>query len=67
MNGSESLLLIIIGLIGIASKKYIAEDSVTISRHYFLTALIRYITIYGWIAFSAGNITFFIWLFKTYF
>ncbi len=73
MNGVESLLLIIIGFLSMASAFHIfkvhsdnygkIDKSISNSDHHFG----QLVGGYGFIAFIAGNIMFFIWLFKTFF
>lgn len=64
MNGIESLLLIIVGILSIKFSFYIAEEYVPDGwqRKMFLL-----ISAYAWIAFISGNIMFFLWLFNEYF
>ncbi len=62
MNGIESLLLIIVGILSIWFSFYLMEDEGV--PHNWEKKMFLLIAAYAWIAFIAGNITFFYWLFN---
>lgn len=60
MNGTESLLLIIVGILSIRFSFYLMEDEGI--PHDWEKKMNLFIAAYAWIAFIAGNIMFFYWL-----